>query len=147
MSNIEEQKKKRRWRIFFLILTFIYIGVIVSFFARHEEDLTAIPQSGIHTALVKVSGPIMEGELANANAIAKGLRKAFRAKNAKAIILAINSPGGSPVQAGYVYDEVKRLRSKYPDKKVYAVISDLGASAAITLLPQPMKFMPIKPVW
>ena len=130
MASVEEQKKKRRWRIFFLFLSFIYMGVLLTFLSRHEEDLTAVPQGSEHTALVKVTGPIMEGELANANAIAKGLRKAFRAEHAKAVILSINSPGGSPVQAGYIYDEILRLKAKYPEKKVYAVIGDLGASAA-----------------
>lgn len=130
MASVEENKKKRRWRIFFLILTFVYLGVLMSLLARHEEDLTAVPHAGTHTAIIKLTGPIMESEQANANAVAKGLRKAFRAENAKAIILAINSPGGSPVQAGYIYDEILRLRAKYPDKKVYAVIGDIGASAA-----------------
>jgi protease-4 len=73
---------------------------------------------------------IAENEQASADNIAGSLRNAFEDKNTKGIILRINSPGGSPVQSGYVYDEIKRLRSIYPNVKLYAVISDLGASGA-----------------
>jgi protease-4 len=81
-----------------------------------------------HTALVMVKGVIAEGEAANANTIVAGLRKAFEAEQSKAVVMVINSPGGSPVQSGYVYDEMWRLREKHPEKKLYAVITDLGAS-------------------
>jgi protease-4 len=92
-------------------------------------DIT-IGNSAPHTAMVRVEGTIADNELASANNIVRGLRRAFEDKHATAVLLAINSPGGSPVQAGQVYDEIKRLRGKYPDKKVYAAISDLGASGA-----------------
>jgi protease-4 len=81
-----------------------------------------------HVGLIHVQGVISAEEMANANAIAGSLREAFENENCKAILLAINSPGGSPVQAGQIYDEIKRLRGIYPDKKVYAAIADLGAS-------------------
>jgi len=78
--------------------------------------------------MVTVNGIITADQDANANVIATGLRAAFANEFSRAVMLVINSPGGSPVQAGYVYDEIKRLRVLYPDKKVYAVIAELGAS-------------------
>lgn len=83
-----------------------------------------------HTALVEVRGMIADQESASADNIVKGLREAFKDSKTKAVVLRINSPGGSPVQAGYVYDEIRRLRAEYPAIKLYAVITDLGASGA-----------------
>ena len=80
-----------------------------------------------HTALVRLSGPIAADQKASANAIVGGLRAAFKSENAKAVLLAINSPGGSPVQSGYIYDEIVRLREN-TGQKLYAAIADLGAS-------------------
>jgi protease-4 len=80
--------------------------------------------------MVVVSGEISEDAEANADAIIEGLHAAFEAPKSKAVILRINSPGGSPVQSAYVYDEIRRLRSQHKDKKVYAVITDMGASGA-----------------
>jgi protease-4 len=78
--------------------------------------------------MVVVNGVIAADEEANANNIVTSLRAAFKNESSKGIMLVINSPGGSPVQAGYVNDEIKRLRGIYPDKKLYAVIAELGAS-------------------
>jgi len=77
-----------------------------------------------------VNGVIAADELASADNIVGALRRAFEEENSVAVIMRINSPGGSPVQSGYVYDEMQRLREKHPDKKLYAVISDVGASGA-----------------
>lgn len=126
----EEQKKARRWGIFFKLLTFAYIFLLLFMIRPGAFEDDDFKGGEGHTALVDVHGMIAENQEANANAIAGALRKAFKNEKSKAIILSINSPGGSPVQSGYVYDEIKRLRLKYPDKKVYAVISDLGASGA-----------------
>ncbi|HDU2624973.1 TPA: signal peptide peptidase SppA [Pseudomonas aeruginosa] len=82
------------------------------------------------TARVDINGPIADGESASAESIKKSLAKAFDDKRTKAVVLKINSPGGSPVQAGYVYDELKRQRALHSEVKVYAVITDLGASGA-----------------
>lgn len=82
------------------------------------------------TAAVNVYGEISEGGQASAEVIKKGLRQALEDKRTKAVVLRINSPGGSPVQAGEVYDEIKRQRELHKDTKIYAVISDLGASGA-----------------
>ncbi|ULG70822.1 signal peptide peptidase SppA [Marinobacterium sediminicola] len=125
-----EHRRSRRWGIFFKLLTFVYLFSLLAIFYV-GKDLDAdkvVPQD--HTAIVEVKGPIMDDEEASADTIIHALRDAFKAERSRAIILRINSPGGSPVQAGYVYDEIKRLRALHPDKKVYAVITDIGASGA-----------------
>jgi protease-4 len=128
-ASLVEQRRARRWGVFFKLLTFAYlIALLVIVVPR--GDIGAVGKTSPHTAMVRIEGPIADQELASANNIARGLRRAFEDKHAVAVLLAINSPGGSPVQSGQVYDEIKRLRAKYPDKKVYAAISDLGASGA-----------------
>ncbi len=127
-TSFKEQRRARRWGTVFKLLTFVYLFfVLILFVVRMSGDEQA---AGPHTAVVPIKGKITADSEANANQIVSGLRAAFESEQAKAVILAINSPGGSPVQAGYVYDEIKRLRGLHPDKKVYAVISDLGASGA-----------------
>lgn len=132
LESFREQKRARRWGIFFRLLTFAYIAIAILLFMQDGENFTpdTMTKASGHTALVRLHGPIMDGELANADDVAAGLRAAFKNDHAKAVIIAINSPGGSPVHAGYIYDEIVRLRGEYPDKKVYAVISEMGASAA-----------------
>jgi protease-4 len=132
MSSVVEQRRARRWGIFFKTLTFIYLIGALALFSNNSGKLgsAGISNAEDHTAIVRIHGPIMDDVEASAGAINQGLRDAFEADAAKAVVIAINSPGGSPVHAGYVYDEIVRLRALYPDKKVYAVISDLGASAA-----------------
>ncbi len=129
MSLQSEQRKSRRWGIFFKLLTFIYLFAILLLlkFPLGESLQSAV---GDHTALIEITGTIAADELASADNIVGSLRRAFEDPEAKAVILRINSGGGSPVQSGYVYDEIVRLRNEYPDKKVYAVISDIGASGA-----------------
>ncbi len=132
LESFREQKRARRWGIFFRVLTFAYIAIAILLFMQDGENFTpdTMTKASGHTALVRLHGPIMDGELANADDVAAGLRAAFKNDHAKAVIIAINSPGGSPVHAGYIYDEIVRLRGEYPEKKVYAVISEMGASAA-----------------
>lgn len=129
MSLQSEQRRSRRWGIFFKFLTFGYLFALLFMFKFPLSD-TIDSATGKHTALVEINGPIAADELASADNIVGALRTAFEEKNAVAVVLRINSPGGSPVQSGYVYDEIKRLREEYPDKKVYSVISDVGASGA-----------------
>lgn len=124
-----EQRRSRRWGIFFKLLTFAYLFVLLGLMSEGIEE-ASLSDAETYTALVDVRGVIADQEEANADTIVSGLRSAFKADGAKAVILRINSPGGSPVQAGYVYDEIKRLRALYPSKPLYAVISDLGASGA-----------------
>jgi len=122
-----EQRRSRRWGIFFKLLTFFYLFVALIIF--YPGGLAKpVDKKKDHTGLVRIDGVIAADQKANANAVAGGLRAAFKNERAKAVLLAINSPGGSPVQAGYIYDEIQRLKTKYPHKKVYAAIADLGAS-------------------
>lgn len=131
VDAFEEQKKSRRWGIFFKSLTFLYLFVgIMVFYPLMSGNLERPSAKKSHTAVIRIDGVIATDESASAANINSALRKAFENEHAKAIILAINSPGGSPVQSGYVYDEIFRLRAEYPDKKVYAVIEELGASGA-----------------
>ena len=128
-QSLQEQKKARRWGIFFKLLTFAYLFFILMMVLNAPEPGGESSNNGEpHTAIIRVDGLIASGEEANANNIVDGLRRAFENENASAIMLIINSPGGSPVQAGYVTDEVNRLKLIYPDTKVYAVITELGAS-------------------
>jgi len=127
-ETFAEQRKTRRWGIFFKALTFIYLlGAMIVFFIS-AGPVISDKQESAHTAMIQINGIIAADKDANANTIVSGLRSAFENEFSKAIMLVINSPGGSPVQAGYVFDEIKRLRLLYPDKKVYAVIAELGAS-------------------
>ncbi len=125
-ATLNEQRRSRRWGIFFKALAFIYFGAII-FYVPSQWDAKSI-STGDHTALVDIEGPIAVNTIANADTIVSGLRAAFKHKNTKAVILRINSPGGSPVQSGYVYDEIRRLRKIHKDIKLYAVISDICAS-------------------
>ena len=125
-----EHRRARRWGIFFKLLTFVYLFSILAFYWIGTSGDKEIVTPEEHTALVEVKGAISGDEDANADTIIGALRDAFKAEHSKAVILRINSPGGSPVQSGYVYDEIKRLRALHPDKKVYAVITDIGASGA-----------------
>lgn len=130
LSSVQEQRRSRRWGIFFKSLTFIYLfGALALFVPMLNLDKSA-GGSGSHTALIEIRGMIADQEAASADKVVGALREAFRDSATKAVILRINSPGGSPVQSGYIYDEIRRLRAENPQIKVYAVISDLGASGA-----------------
>lgn len=130
-EGLKEQKQSRRWGIFFKILTFIYLFpfviasiVVMSSGGQHDSRI----KGEKHTALVELKGVIAPGAEASADNIVTGLRAAFEDKDTAGVILRVNSPGGSPVQSGYIYDEILRLREKYPDTPLYAVISDICAS-------------------
>ena len=127
-ETFREQKRTRRWGIVFKLLTFTYLFVALFLFMNTgllDKDTST---QEAHTAMVVVNGVIAADEEANANSIVSSLRAAFKNEHSKAVMMVINSPGGSPVQAGYVNDEIKRLRGIYPEKKLYAVIAELGAS-------------------
>ncbi|MDY6815721.1 MAG: S49 family peptidase [Pseudomonadota bacterium] len=129
MSLQTEQRRSRRWGVFFKLLTFAYL-IALLFLIRFPFGESLDAATGAHTAVIEINGTIAADELASADNIIDSLRSAFEADSARAVVLRINSGGGSPVQSGYVYDEIRRLRGEYPDKKVYAVISDIGASGA-----------------
>ena len=127
-ASLKEQRTARRWGIFFKLLMFVYLGLLLYLYS---PDLQLEPGAeSKHTAMVELKGIIAPGKEASADNIIEGLRDAFEAENSAGVILRINSPGGSPVQSGYINDEIKRLRKKYPDKHLYAVLSDICASGA-----------------
>ncbi len=126
-AAITEQRRARRWGIFFKALGFAYVGFILYLYLP-THDTAGIAVGKRHTAVVEVNGVIAGDTEASADAIISGLRAAFKDSGTAGVVLRINSPGGSPVQAGYVNDEVKRLREKYPDIPLYAVITDICAS-------------------
>ncbi len=122
-----EQRRTRRWGIFFKLLLALYLFVFLALYLAESIHFTSLGM-GKHTSLVEIEGVIAADADASADNIVTGLRAAFEDRETAGVILRINSPGGSPVQAGYVYDEIRRLRKKYPTIPVYAVISDLCAS-------------------
>jgi protease-4 len=124
---LEEQRKAARWRWFWRI---VWIGVaLVMVWATLENVPAAKAPSSPHTALVEIRGEIGAETESNADNLLAALRSAFEDDGALAVVLRINSPGGSPVQAGLVNDEVIRLKALHK-KKVYAVCEEMCASAA-----------------
>ncbi len=126
-SSIREQRRTRRWGIFFKSLTFFYLFVLL-FLAMGWIGSSGMKIIDKHTALVDVHGMLMPDSISSAENINASLRDAFNDDNTQGVILRINSPGGSPVQAGYINDEIVRLRSIYPDIPLYAVVEDICAS-------------------
>lgn len=128
-EQFQESKRNRRWGLVFKfsIVAYMFVALLV-FKGGFSSDMSAT--STPHTALVNVSGMIADGYEANADSIVSSLRKAFEAEQSQAVLLRVNSPGGSPVQSGMVYREILRLKGLHPEKKVYAAITDVGASGA-----------------
>lgn len=125
----KEQRRSRRWGIFFKSLTFIYLFfIVITLRTGSNTELTKPAEN--YAAVVEVNGVIAADQDASADALISAIQDAFKDNDATGLILRINSPGGSPVQAGYVYDEINRLKDTREDFPVYAVITDLGASGA-----------------
>jgi protease-4 len=124
-----EQRRSRRWGIFFKSLTFLFLFSVLAI-ALSGDDVEVASASQDHVAVVDILGPIMAGSEASAERLLPTLAEAFAAPNAKAVLLNINSPGGSPVQAGILFDELQLLKLAHPSKPLYAVIGDVGASGA-----------------
>ena len=127
LAGIKEQRSARRWGIFFKILTFTYVTLIL-FFAIDWKGRTEIMTDGKHTALVEVSGVIGPGTDASAERVNAALQAAFKDRNTQGVVVRVNSPGGSPVQSQNIYDEMRRLRVKYPAIPLYVVVEDMCAS-------------------
>lgn len=127
LTSLKEQRKARNWGIFFRVLTFSYLFILL-FWGLGWLDADTVGTSDKHTALVDLRGEITPDGLNSAENITTGLKKAFRDRNTAGVILRINSPGGSPVQAGSINDEILRLRAQYPDIPLYAVVEDICAS-------------------
>jgi len=131
LRALEEQRRSRQWSALFKILWFIFAFLVLAgwmgWIGRGEKDMAAAT-AGKHTAVVDLDGVIAPEGKASAERIIKGLDRAFKDPGTQGVILRINSPGGSPVQAGYINDEMRRLRAKYPKVPLYAVVEDLCAS-------------------
>ncbi len=123
-ESLKEQKRARRWNILFKAFFAIYLLVVLYLFLDHG----IAPTTEDHSALVELEGVIADDGDVDADRVVGGLRAAFEADSARGVILRINSPGGSPVQSRYINAEIQRLRKKYSDKPVYAVVSDVAAS-------------------
>ncbi|KVF54404.1 S49 family peptidase [Burkholderia cenocepacia] len=127
LAAVKEQRAARRWKIFFRF-AFLGVFVLLAFALIDFSSDSKFSSSGRHTALVTIDGEIAAGVNANADDINTALDAAFDDDGTVGVVLRINSPGGSPVQAGMVYDEIRRLRGKYPDKPLYVVVTDMCAS-------------------
>jgi protease-4 len=127
-GSLNEQRRARRWGILFKFLTFAYLIALLVIWMPDKFLDTSLTPGSKHTAVVEVKGVIADDMEASADNIITSLRKAFEDSNTKGVILRVNSPGGSAVQSRYVYDEIRRLREKYPDIPLYAVVTDLCAS-------------------
>lgn len=125
-ASLEESRKARRWNLAFKIFIAVYLVLLLVL--SQSSGLGDKHLTGKVTALVDLEGEISHDSPASADHVITGLRAAFEDKSAMGVILRANSPGGSPVQSAYIYDEIKRLREKYPDKPFYAVITDICAS-------------------
>ncbi|MBF7731346.1 S49 family peptidase [Pseudomonas sp. N040] len=130
LAGVQEQRRARRWGIFFKALTLLYLFVALAMFSPLMDFEKQAARTENHTALIEVRGMIADKEEASADNIVTSLRAAFEDSKTRGVVLRINSPGGSPVQSSYVYNEIRRLRAEHPQIKVYAVITDLGASGA-----------------
>lgn len=126
-ASLTEQRRARRWNIFFKLLIFTYLFMVFWLYQGSKFGETSLVD-GDHTALVEIQGVIADNADANADDVVTSLRNAFKSVGTRGVILRINSPGGSPVQAGYINDEIRRLREEYPTIPVYAVVTDICAS-------------------
>ena len=127
LAQVREQRAARRWQLFMRLMWLLVIGAIVWFVYKTES--VSAPITTPHTAVIEIRGEIANGAAASAENVVSSLRTAFEDRGAQAIVLLIDSPGGSPVQAGIINDEITRLKAVH-NKKVYAVVEGTCASAA-----------------
>lgn len=131
LENIKEQKRTRWGKNLFRL--FIASYLLLLFWAGNLDkwssvEINTLSSGSTHAAVVDIRGPIMAGTHYSADNIIKGLTKAFEDPDTEGVILRINSPGGSPVQSGQIYDELYRLRERFPNMPFYAALEDLCAS-------------------
>jgi len=131
MASLQEQRNRRRWGVVFKSLAAIYLFMLLfwglGYIKRSDSDDDE-KGLGKHTSVVVLKGVIQAGGEADADTVNKGLRAAFKDKDTQGVILRINSPGGSPVEAGRINDEIRRQRKLHPDIKLYVVVDDICAS-------------------
>jgi protease-4 len=128
MSALQEQRRARHWGILFKTLTLVFMFMVLFIFMGWLGKSDVALNKGKHTALVEMEGVIASDTMASADNIIPSLQDAFKDKNTQGVILRINSPGGSPVQAGQINDEIHRLRVQYPKIPLYVVVDDICAS-------------------
>ncbi len=126
-ASLNEQRRARRWNVFFKLLLVVYVFTFFAIFMVEKIDTSNLSGDD-HTAMIDISGVIAAGQDTNADDVIEGLRDAFEDHNTRAVILRLNTPGGSPVQSGIINDEIKRLKALHTDTPVYAVIEDICAS-------------------
>jgi len=128
-EGLLEQQRARRWGIFFKLLTFVFlfIALFVVLATFFQTERTCLDKC---TAMVELKGELDPEGNASADNVIAGLQAAFKNKGTQGVVLKIDSPGGSPVEAGEINDEIRRLRGKYPDTPIYAVVGDMCASGA-----------------
>jgi len=126
LAHLTEQRRTRRWGVFFKFLGVAWLFLV--FFVLIDQLDGEFVSTGPHTALIDLNGEIGGDGGVTADTLIGALNTAFDDKHTQAVVLRINSPGGSPVQAGQVYDELRRLRGKYPKIPLYAVVDDICAS-------------------
>jgi len=129
-AAVTEQRRARRWGIFFKSLMAVYLATLlgIGMYPSMKQSLFSEEGSAGHTAVINITGVIAEGKEANAEAIIKSLRNAVKNEETKGIILHLNSPGGSPVQSSYVFNEIRKIKAEHPNLPIYAVASDICAS-------------------
>jgi protease IV len=127
LATVREQQAARRWKLFFRFAWLLLVGALVWLWFKQSE--VAGPVNTPHTALIEIKGEIASGAEASADNVLTSVRAAFEDDGAQALVLLIDSPGGSPVQAGIINDEITRLKAVH-QKKVYAVVEETCASAA-----------------
>ncbi|HUP97774.1 MAG TPA: S49 family peptidase, partial [Usitatibacter sp.] len=132
LQAVQEQRRSRQWNALFKLLwftlAFLLFAAMMGWIGRPDKDSSGSMSVTRHTAVVDLEGVIGPESKASAERVIKGLNRAFKDTNTAGVVLRINSPGGSPVQAGYVNDEIRRLRAKYPNVPLHAVVQDLCAS-------------------
>src|SRR5499427_1276771 len=128
-EGLREQQRARRWSIFFklLVFAFLFIGLFAAIGALNQRETSCLDKC---TAMVEIRGELDADGQTNADNVITGLQAAFKNKGTQGVVLKIDSPGGSPVQAGEINDEIRRLRGKYPDTPIYAVVEEVCASGA-----------------
>lgn len=129
VEALEEQRRRRRWSIFFKLLGFAYLTIVLMVAFEWPGTGEGLAEGWKkHTALVDLHGVISTRGDASAENVITALQAAFDDKHTAGVVLRINSPGGSPVQAGMINDEIRRLRTKHPDTPLYVVVEDMCAS-------------------
>lgn len=127
-ESLAEQRRNRRWKVILSLgwLSFMFLLLFVAMgWAGGKHEAGTLEK---HTSLIELKGVIAADSKASADKIIGALQQAYKDKNTQGVVLRINSPGGSPVQAGYINDEIRRLRAKHKDIPFYVVVQDVCAS-------------------